>query len=170
MNKIFFSIGFFLISVLVLSGVGCGKNTIKIGENIQRQNLDNSKLDSINQGSVSSEPILDHGEIEATIINIYHPINPQIDYGKIRVDKIIELQHHPNANYAALAVGDEIDVYFQWGAKAAAIDESPIGPSPNDINLPGVDIGDKIRANLQGCPEEKGCGNGWTLNEYSLVN
>lgn len=113
-------------------------------------------------GEVAPAPILDNGYIEATILSIYHP-KPGIDNGKIRVDKIIEYNHHPAAKYAGLNEGDEIDIYFQWGAGATIVDAPPMG------NLSGVTIGNKIRVKFGGCPMGNGCGNGWTLYEYSLI-
>lgn len=151
-NGKIYGIAFLLAGVLVLAGAGCAKNLIKTDKDASDKNVIYPH---------AAAPVEDSGEIEATILDIYHPKNPQIDYGKIRVDKIIEFEHHPNANYAALTVGDEVDIYFQWGAQAIIIETSP-----DNINLPGVTIGDKIRVRIQGCP---GCGNGWTLDEYLLI-
>ena len=119
---------------------------------------------------VAPAPILDSGQIEATILEIYHPANPQIDYGKVKINKILEYSHDSNANYEALRVGGIIPVYFQWGAQKTIVDLSPIGPSNNDLNLPGVKIGDKIAVHISGCPEDSGCGGGWTLYEYSIIS
>lgn len=160
-----------VIGVLLSLGAGCTKNSTGTNQDISARNNKETPIENTNKpNAVSMAPVLDYGKIEATVIEILHPDNPQIDYGKIRVDKIIEYTHHPKANYTALAKDDELKVYFQWGAKATIVDESPIGSSANDINLPGVAVGDKIRVNIQGCPEEFGCGNGWTLYEYSLIN
>jgi hypothetical protein len=110
--------------------------------------------------SVSPAPILDSGKFEVTVLNIYHPENPDYDYGVVRIEKILNYSHHPNAKYPALKVGIEIPVYFKWTARKITV---------NDLNLPGTKIGDVIVATIGGCPKENQCGNGWELSNYYAV-
>jgi hypothetical protein len=107
-------------------------------------------------------PVLDRGEVEATVTEVF------ADHGKLKINKIMTYDHHAQAKYDALKVGDEVAIYFQWGSAPRTVDTSPIGPSDHDIQLPGVKVGDKIAGQIAGCPADQGCGNGWTLYEYAL--
>lgn len=119
--------------------------------------------------TMPASPVEDYGKIEATVLAIYPTAEAQTDFGRIRIEKIVEYHRDPRATYNALAVGDETSIYFQWGAKKKTVDFSPIGPSDNDIELAGVTSGNRILVRIAGCPKENGCGNGWTIFEYSLL-
>ena len=113
--------------------------------------------------SVAPAPILDTGRIEATVLEINNIAAANLDTGKIRVDKILEYEHHGSATYEALKVGDVIPITFQWGAKEIFINDS----SEHGLNLPGVHVGEKINVRINGTPIIAGRGAGWTLFEYT---
>ncbi|MFA5166167.1 MAG: hypothetical protein WC449_02570 [Candidatus Paceibacterota bacterium] len=113
--------------------------------------------------SVAPAPILDSGRIEATILEIKNIAAANLDTGKVKIDKILEYEHHPSANYEALKVGDIIPITFQWGAKKIFINDS----SERGLNLPGVSVGEKINVRIKGTPIIDGRGTGWTLFEYT---
>lgn len=112
--------------------------------------------------SVMPAPIEDSGRVEATVLEINNNAAANLDTGKIKIEKILEYDHHHSAAYEALKVGDIIPIRFQWGAKKIFINDS----SEHGINLPGVSVGKKINVKIKGTPIIDGRGAGWTLFEY----
>ena len=113
-------------------------------------------------------PAQSEGEIEATIFDIYNKTNPaglNGKHAKISVDKVLRYNHNSEAFYGPLKENTTMEVYLQWGPDETSVKQFPEG----EIRLPGVSEGDRIRANIAGCPEL--CNNrfGWTLYRYSKI-
>jgi hypothetical protein len=123
---------------------------------------------TITPGSpVCAAPILDWGELECTILDLTGASNtPQ--YSNVSIDNIITYTHDTRdpGCYSPLAVGDTVKMYYQWGA-----DPVTVGPAgdPTTFTLTGVSVGDRIRVNASGCPTTCGCGNGWTMYQYTKI-
>lgn len=126
---------------------------------------------------LSRRYIYDKGKIEAKVIELY--IGNFEDYsthsGKIRVEKIINYSHNQEAQYEPLRVGDEVAVQFLWGAIRRIVDTAPIGPSAQDYTSAQLTAGDRILAEISGCPiGGQGClpgelPQGWQVRLYTII-
>lgn len=111
----------------------------------------------------------DSGTVQVEVWDLYLKPERKNHFGKVKVEAVSQYRHYQDADYEPLKPGDEIEVYFYFGTEPRRIPAPSGGGGENYLDVPGVNIGDKIEAYVYGCPATSSCGSGWGFYRYTVL-